>query len=100
VCSSLIVEIAILRLRKIPFTCSYPPFQSHSPLIVLAYFFAAIILATYLPQYEMQVAATPAATPLLFVPFTLILLGLYHYRKNMLPMDKELIFEEPQNNWT
>ncbi len=99
-CSILIVEIAILRLRKIPFTCSYPPFQSHSPLIVLAYFFAAIILATYLPEYEMQVAATPAATPLLFVPFALILLGLYHYRKNLLPMDKELIFEEPQNNWT
>jgi hypothetical protein len=98
VCSILIVEIAILRLGKIPFTCSYPPFQSHSPLIVLAYFSAAIILATYLPEYEMQVAATPAATPLLFVPFALILLGLYHYRKNMLPMDKELIFEEPQNN--
>ncbi len=100
VCSILIVEIAILRLRKIPFTCSYPPFQSHSPLIVLAYFFAAIILATYIPEYETQVAATPAATPLLFVPFALILLGLHHYRKNMLPMDKELIFEEPQNNWT
>jgi len=100
VCSILIIEIAILRLRKIPFTCSYPPFQSHSPLIGLAYFFAAIILATYIPEDEMQVAATPAATPLLFVPFALILLGLYHYRKNMLPMDKELIFEEPQNNWT
>ena len=34
------------------------------------------------------------------VPVTLILLGLYHCRKNMPPMDKELIFEEPQNNWT
>jgi hypothetical protein len=100
VCSILIVEIAILRLRKIPFTCSYPRFQSHSPLIVLAYFFAAIILATYVPEYETQVAATPAAAPLLFVPFALILLGLHHYRKNMLPMDEELIFEEPQNNWT
>jgi hypothetical protein len=99
-CSILIIEIALLRLRKIPFTCSYPAFQSHSPLIVLGYFFAAIILATYIPEYEARVVAIPAATPLLFVPLALILLGLFHYRKNLLPMDKELIFEEPQNHWT
>ena len=99
-CSILIIESSILRLRKIPFTCTYPPFQSHSPLIVLAYLFAAIILTSYIPEYETRVAATPAATPLLFVPFALILLGLHHYSKNMLSMDKELVFEEPQNNWT
>jgi hypothetical protein len=98
-CSIVLVEIAILRLRKIPFACSYPPFQSHSALIVLGYFFAAIILTTYIPEYEMQLAETPAATPLLFVPFALILFALYQYRKNLLPMDKELIFEEPKNGW-
>jgi hypothetical protein len=65
----------------------------------LAYLFGAIILTTYIPEYETRLAATPAATPLLFVPFAAILLGLNHYRKNLLAMDKELIFEEHQNNW-
>ena len=99
-CSILIIESSILRLRKIPFTCTHPPFQSHSPLVVVAYLFGAIILTTYVPEYEARLAATPAATPLLFIPFALILLGLYRYRNSLLPMDKELIFEEPQNNWT
>jgi len=29
----------------------------------------------------------------------LILVGIHHYRKNVLPIDKELIFEERQNTW-
>jgi hypothetical protein len=99
-CSVLVIEISILRLRKIPFTCSYPPFQSHSPLIVVAYLFAAIILTSYVPELEMQVADFRCATPLLFLPAILILAGLHYYRKNMLAMDKDLTFEEPQNDWT
>jgi hypothetical protein len=99
-CSILIIESSILRLRKIPFTCTCPPFQSHSPLVVVAYLIGAIILTTYAPEYEARLAATPAATPLLFIPFALILLGRYRYRNSLLPMDKELVFEEPQNNWT
>ncbi len=99
ICSMLVIEISILRLRKIPLTCSYPPFQSHSPLIVVAYLFGAIILTSYIPEFEMQVADFPWAAPLLFLPAALILAGLRYYRKNMLPMDKELIFEEAQNDW-
>ncbi len=98
-CSVLVVEISILRLRKIPFTCTYPPFRSHSPLIVVAYLFGAIILTSYVPDFEIGVADVRWAAPLLFVPAVLILVGLYNYRKSMLPMDKELIFEERQNDW-
>jgi len=97
--SVLVIEISILRLRKIPFTCSYPPFKSHSPLIVIAYLFGAIIIASYIPEYEKSLASYPSATPVLFLPAAFLLVGIYYYRKNMLPMDKELIFEEPQHNW-
>jgi hypothetical protein len=45
------------------------------------------------------VANYQAAAPVLFLPAALLLVGIYYYRKNMLPMDKELIFEEPQDNW-
>jgi hypothetical protein len=98
-CSIIVIEISILRLRKIPFTCSYPPFQSHSPLIVVAYLFAAIILTSYVPEFELEVANSRWAAPLVFLPALLILAGLRYYRKNMLPMDKDLIFEERQNDW-
>ena len=96
--SVLVTEISMLHFRKIPFTCSYPPFQSHSPLIVVAYLFGAIILSSYVPEYEMQIVDVRWATPVLFLPAVLILVGLYYYRKNMLLIDKELIFEERQND--
>lgn len=98
-CSIVVIEVSILRLRKIPFTCSYPPFQSHSPLIVVAYLFAAIILTSYVPEFELEVVDSRWAAPLLFLPAIVILGGIHYYRKNMLPMDKELIFEERQNDW-
>lgn len=41
---------------------------------------------------------SPWAAPLLFLPICGALVGLYHYRKNMLDMDKELILEEPQSS--
>jgi len=97
--SVLVIEISMLHLRKIPFTCSYPPFQSHSPLIVVAYLFGAIILSSYVPEYEMQIVEVRWATPVLFLPAILVLVGIHHNRKNMLPIDKELIFEERQNTW-
>ena len=98
-CSVLVIEISMLHFRKMPFSCGYPPFQSHSPLIVVAYLFEAIILSSYVPEYEMQIVDVRWATPVLFLPAILILVGIYHYRKNMLPIDKALIFEERQNDW-
>ena len=97
--SILITEISILNLRKIPFTCGYPRFQTRSPLIAVGYLFVFIILASYLPEYEVQSLAVKWAVPLLYLPALFILIAIRQYRKNMLPMDKELIFEEPQTAW-
>ncbi len=68
-------------------------------MIVVAYLFGAIILTSYVPDFEIGVANVRWAASLLFLPAVLILVGLYNYRKSMLPMDKELIFEERQNDW-
>src|SRR2546430_3115511 len=37
---------------KVPFTCQYPPFQSHSPLIVVGYLFGFFIFQTWLPRLD------------------------------------------------
>ena len=93
-CTIAFVEILLLRFRKIPFTCTYPPFQSHSALILVAYIFGFLLFTSYLPALELWSLADPWRVSL-FIPIITIILGSIHfYRKQMLDMDKHLIFEE------
>lgn len=89
-----LVEVLLIRFRKVPFTCAYPPFQSHSALIFVGYLFGFFIFTDYLPQMEHWALVDPLQT-LWFVPLLgLVFLGVLRYRKQMLDMDKQLIFEE------
>jgi len=91
----LLVETVLIRFRKIPFTCSYPPFQSHSGLIFVAYLFGFFLFTDYLPQEEHWSILSPWQA-IWFVPLlAAALFALRQYRKQMLDMDKHLIFEEP-----
>ena len=97
-CAILLVEAVLIRFRKIPFTCSYPQFQSHSALILVAYLFGFLFFTDYLPQMEHRSLLNPWQA-IVFVPvLATALLGLRQYRKQMLDMDKQLIFEEPSPN--
>jgi len=94
-CTILLVETVLIRFRKIPFTCSYPAFQSHSGLIFVAYLFGFLFFTDYLPQMEHWSLLNPWQA-IWFVPLLVAaLFGLRQYRKQMLDMDKHLIFEEP-----
>lgn len=99
-CTIAFVEILLLRFRKIPFTCTYPPFQSHSALILVAYLFGFLFFTGYVPELEMWSLADPWRVSF-FIPIIAIVLGSVHfYRKQMLDMDKHLIFEEsPASNF-
>jgi hypothetical protein len=93
-CTAALIEILLLRFRKIPFTCSYPPFQSHSALLFVAYLFGFVIFTSYLPELELWCLADPWRVSL-FIPLLAIpLVAVHFYRKQMLEMDKNLIFEE------
>jgi hypothetical protein len=94
-CCSVLVEILLIRFRKVPFACTPPPFQSHSGLILLAYLFGFLIFTDYIPQLEQWALYDPVQV-IWFAPLLgIIMIGLYFYRKQMLDMDKQLIFEEP-----
>jgi hypothetical protein len=99
-CTVALVELLLLRFRKIPFTCSYPPFQSHSALIFVAYLFGFVLFTTYLPELELWSLGDPWRA-IVFIPLVaMIFLAIYFYRKQMLDMDKHLIFEEiPASNF-
>ena len=93
-CTVVLVELLLLRFRKIPFTCSYPPFQSHSALIFVAYLFGFVLFTSYLPELELWSLANPWRA-IVFIPLVAVILLFSHfYRKQMLDMDKHLIFEE------
>jgi len=93
-CTAVFVEFLLLRFRKIPFTCTYPPFQSHSALIFVAYLFGFVGFTAYLPELEVWCLADPWRT-ILFLPLVgSIFFSIHFYRKQMLDMDKHLIFEE------
>jgi hypothetical protein len=93
-----LVELALLRFRKIPFTCAYPAFQSQTALTFVAYLFGCIFFTMYLPEIELWSLADPWRT-LMFPPIIAIaLVSVYAYRKQMLEMDKQLIFEE-SSSW-
>jgi hypothetical protein len=93
-CSVTLVEILLVKFRKIPFTCSYPVFESHSGVILVAYLFGFFVFTDYLPQIERWSLADPMRT-LFFTPLLAVALtSVYAYRKQMLDMDKQLLFEE------
>jgi hypothetical protein len=94
-CIFLLVEVLLVHFRKIPFTCSYPVFQSHSGVILVVYLFGFFVFTDYLPQIEHWALPSPLRAacflPLLAIAFA----GLSAYRKQMLEMDKQLVFEAP-----
>jgi hypothetical protein len=93
-CTVVLIELLLVHFRKIPFTCSYPPFQSHSALIFVVYLFGFVLFTAYLPELELWSLADPWRA-IVFIPLVaIILLGIHFYRKQMLDMDKQLIFEE------
>lgn len=93
-CTASLVEILLLKFRKIPFTCPYPSFKSHSGLIGAAYLFGYVFFTDYLPQMENWSLSGPGRM-IWFAPLLLTVLGGIHfYRKQMLDMDKALVFED------
>ncbi|HEY6266757.1 MAG TPA: hypothetical protein VIX11_00545 [Candidatus Acidoferrum sp.] len=93
-CSAVFVEVLLVKFRKIPFTCSYPPFESNSPLYIVAYLVGFALFAIYIPRIVQWSVVTRWGTAI-FIPLVLLsLIATREFRKQMLDMDKQLIFEE------
>ena len=89
-----LVELSLLRFRKPPFACSYPPFKSHSGLVALGYLFGFILFTGTLVELEHWSLQGPWRI-LCFVPiWVAALAGVHFYRMQMLDLDKRLLFDE------
>jgi len=93
-CMLLLIEVLILKYRKVPFTCAFPTYKSRSPLVLALYVLGFVFFGSYLPALEAS-ALAERWDMLWFVPVLgAIYVGLRTFRKEMLQMDKLVIFEE------
>ncbi len=66
----------------------------YGSVLAVAYLFSFLIFTSYLPELELWSLADPWRTSLFIPLVAVILLFAHQYRKQMLEMDKHLIFEE------
>jgi hypothetical protein len=92
--SLLLTEILLLRFRKVPFTCSYPPFRDSAIVLVLSYvlgFFVFVVLTSNLEHWAL-------IDPVLMTWFIIIPLVAWYvlsrFQQQIVEVEKELIFEE------
>jgi hypothetical protein len=94
--SVLLTEILLFRFRKVPFTCSYPPFRDSAVVLALSYvlgFFLFVELTSNLEQWGLS---NPILMALLVAIVLIAWYVLWQFRKTVeeIDIDKELIFEE------
>jgi hypothetical protein len=92
-CMLVLAEILLIRFRKMPFTCPYSSFESHSPLIAVGYLFGFYIFSSWLPELDQWSVMRPINAVWIIPLLGSVLAGLTWYRNQMLDMDKRLTFE-------
>jgi hypothetical protein len=90
----LLTNIALVRFRKLAFTCSLPVFKQHSIVIVIAFCFGFLIYAVSTPEFESSALLEPVRM-LSLVPVALVAWYVPRYLgRSTIEMEKRMIFEE------
>ena len=92
--SCLLVEVLLLHFRKIPFTCSYPPFEHHAIVFVLIHLLGFYAFAVLTARVESETLLFPVVGVLLLPPPLLTWWAISGLRRNTPEIDQQLIFEE------
>lgn len=93
--AALLIETLLLKFRKIPFTCSAPPFKQTTIVSVILYIIGLFGFSVAVPTLERQAFIDPFPS----VEFIVILMMLwwvclYASRKNQIEPERRLIFED------
>jgi hypothetical protein len=92
--SMLLIEVLLVRFRKIPFTCSAPHFKSNIPISGFFYLVGFIVFTSWIPIVERRASDDPRWYLGFILALPGIWLGLALYRREMTRFDSHLIFEE------
>lgn len=92
--SVLLTNAALVRFRKLPFTCSLPVFQQHSIVTFLACLLTFFTFAVVTPQLEAWALIDPLHM-VGFLPFAVVAWYVpRHIAQNAIDVETQLIFEE------
>lgn len=92
--SVLLINVVLIRFRKIPFTCSLPLFKQHSIVTLLVCGFGFLCYAVSLPEFESWALAKPVRL-IGIVPIAAVVWYVpRHLGKSAMDIEKEMIFEE------
>jgi hypothetical protein len=89
-----LVEALLAKYRKVPFTCTPPTFKRNAGLVVAGYIFGFVFFSDYLVQLDGSSLAHPFRAIWFLLLLACVIVAIHFYRRQMLDMDKELIFEE------
>jgi hypothetical protein len=92
--SLLLAEILLLRFRKIPFTCSYPPFRDSAVVIVLLYILGFFLFVVVTSNLEYWALSDPVLILWLAGIAVVVWYVLTRFQEGRVEVDEELIFEE------
>jgi hypothetical protein len=92
--SCLLVNIVLVRFRKLPFTCSLAVFKQHSIVILIAFCFGFLVYAGSSPEFESTALRSPIRM-LTLLPVAVVAWYIPHYlTRNTIDLERRLIFEE------
>jgi hypothetical protein len=92
--SLLLSQILLVRFRKLPFTCTYPPFRHSAVVAAIVYVLGFLAFAGMTSELEFNMLLRPAAA-IALVAIGLAVWGTIRYaRQAMAPADKQIIFED------
>jgi hypothetical protein len=90
----LLTNVALIRFRKLPFTCTLPLFKQHSIVLVLSCCFGYLIYALSIPEYEASVLAEPLRLLGLVPPAVVAWFVPQVLTKSTPEIERKLIFED------
>jgi hypothetical protein len=96
VCPALLAAILLLRFRKVPFTCSYPPFRDSAIPLVIAYVFGFFFFVGVGDRLEYWALQSPLSLIFLAPLALAVWYALHRFQQGTIEVDKRLIFEEKQ----
>jgi hypothetical protein len=92
--SALLSEMLLVRFRKLPFTCTYPPFQHSAVVAVILYVLGFLAFTGMTSEFEFGMFTNPAVG-IVFVVIGLACLGIVRrMRREMIDIDQQIIFED------
>ena len=92
--SVLLMDIVLLRFRKIPFTCTLPQFQNHAIMLVFIYFIGFFLFTSLAAAVEHAMFLRPMLFLALPVFAGLVWDTLRRIRRDTPDIGRELIYEE------